>query len=656
MRDEGIRRRQDSSLILHPSSFGGRRPHGLFFVSDGMRQDLIERYAAEGAMPAMAAMLRNGVHGANGALPPVPTNTSPGWATLATGAWSGRTGAINNVLHMPGDPVHIGRQGFGADLVEVETLAQAAERQGLTTLTFEWASAMPATCAGPVVSYWQFFAARGIVTTFVPEGMRYDAAAGRGLFCTLATFHPAADWLGLDDRATTPASRLPPRACSFVLPTQDANVNPDRMLHILVCASGSAGYDRVMVCEAKDATRPLAALTPGAWAPARLALPDGRIAGFWLKCLDLTPDLSRFRLYVTTLARSQASPPALEDRLATWDLPPLVAADYGPFQARLIDEQTYVEQGLLWFDVAHSALARLVDEVRPDLLLVGAPVTDEFSHQFMAMTTPAYHGYGPALAAHYDGLIRLAYRKTDEFLAHARALMPPDTVTLVSSDHGFGAAWRAVNANLVLHHAGLLHYDEAGRPTAASRAVSYATGATANIYLSVCGRDPGGTVDPAEYGREQERVIQAFRGLRDPAAPHGALVARALRREELAAIETSAGPANMRHPTRSGDVVVILAPPYQFDGASPHELIADAPMLGQHGYLPDVVDAEANVNMRSAFLMDGPGVRAGHCIRGARAIDLAPTLACALGIAGPSDADGQVLEEAFGEAPRSAAI
>src|SRR3712207_7446228 len=63
---------------------------GLFFVADGMRPDLVERYAAEGAMPAMAQLLREGVHGRNGVLPPMPTNTGAGWATLQTGAWSGK--------------------------------------------------------------------------------------------------------------------------------------------------------------------------------------------------------------------------------------------------------------------------------------------------------------------------------------------------------------------------------------------------------------------------------------------------------------------------------------------------------------------------------------------------------------------------------------
>ena len=311
-----------------------------------MRQDLVERFAAEGAMPAMAALLREGVRGANGVLPPMPTNTGAGWATLLTGAWSGKSGAINNTLHMPADPIHVARRGFGGELVEVETILEAAERQGLRTLAFEWASTVPARNAGPVVAYRSFFGARGVVANYVPEELRGGAPAGRDLFATTVAFHPAEDWTNL------PESALPPLASSFVLPTQDAAVNPDRTLYLLVTASGVHRYDRLLLSERRDGANELVSLTAGAWGAARLTLPDGRAASLWLKCVELTPDLQRVRLYLTSLSRPKASPAALEERIATWELPPPLTADYGPLQAGIVDEQTYVEQGLLWFDYA----------------------------------------------------------------------------------------------------------------------------------------------------------------------------------------------------------------------------------------------------------------------------------------------------------------
>ena len=54
-----------------------------------------------------------------------------------------------------------------------------------------------------------------------------------------------------------------------------------------------------------------------------------------------------------------------------------------------MDEDTCIEQGLMWKD-AHWAYLHIFESlgVDPDLLLLGTPTTDEFQHQFMALTTP----------------------------------------------------------------------------------------------------------------------------------------------------------------------------------------------------------------------------------------------------------------------------
>ncbi|MGE3600297.1 MAG: alkaline phosphatase family protein, partial [Dehalococcoidia bacterium] len=621
----------------------GRGPSALFFVSDGMRQDLVERFAAEGAMPAMAALLRDGVRGANGVLPPMPTNTGAGWATLLTGAWSGKTGSINNTFHMPGEPINVGRRGFGADLLEVETIVQVAERQGLRTLSFEWASTIPSRVSGPVLSYRTFLGARGTAANFVADGLEGGPLPGHHLFASVVSFRPASEW------PSGPASALPPMASNFMLPTQDAGQNPNRRLHLLVTASTAAGYDRLTVAEAPDAAVSLVTLRAGEWAPGVMTLPDGRKASLWMKCMDLEPDLSRVRLYCTALSRPLAGPAELEDRVAGWDLPPPVTADYGPLQAGIVDEETYVEQALLWFDYAVPVLARLVAETEPDLLLVGAPVTDEFCHQFLARISPDYPGYDPARAAHYEALIRLAYQRTDAFFAHARALMPADTVTVISSDHGFAPAWKSVNLNRLLQENGWQERDGSQRPLATSQAVAYGVGGTANIYLNLKGRDPEGVVEPHEMPTLVQGIDAAIGSLRDPDQPDAAVVRRVLHGSAIGAVETGEGPANMLHPTRTGDIVVFAAPPYQFDGADPESVIGDAPLLGQHGYLPDEDDPERAITMRSTFIMHGPGIRPGYCLHGGRAIDLAPTLACAIGIDGPQEADGRVLGEVFAE-------
>ena len=75
----------------------------LLFAADGMRQDAVEKYAAQGRMPGMRELLRRGAKASgNGLLTQAPPNTGAGWNTLATGAWPGVTGATNNTFHISG--------------------------------------------------------------------------------------------------------------------------------------------------------------------------------------------------------------------------------------------------------------------------------------------------------------------------------------------------------------------------------------------------------------------------------------------------------------------------------------------------------------------------------------------------------------------------
>jgi 2',3'-cyclic-nucleotide 2'-phosphodiesterase (5'-nucleotidase family) len=99
----------------------------------------------------------------------------------------------------------------------------------------------------------------------------------------------------------------------------------------------------------------------------------------------------------------------------------------------------------------------------------------------------------------------------------------------------------------------------------------------------------------------------------------------------------------MAHPTRTGDVIAFAYPPYQYDAETPGVLVAPSHFFGQHGYVPDVQDFDANINMRATFLAGGNGIAKGQVT--ASSIDLAPTLAYMLGIPEPQFSQGRVLLE-----------
>ena len=122
----------------------------------------------------------------------------------------------------------------------------------------------------------------------------------------------------------------------------------------------------------------------------------------------------------------------------------------------------------------------------------------------------------------------------------------------------------------------------------------------------------------------RNQIIAAFQGLTDPANPGKQVVLKIMKKEELRNVDGT----DSLHPSRSGDVVVVLRPPYQFDAATPGQRIAFSQFFGQHGYLPDLVDLQHNVNMHGDVHRRGRRASATATARsrGVRAIDLAPTL------------------------------
>ena len=143
------------------------------------------------------------------------------------------------------------------------------------------------------------------------------------------------------------------------------------------------------------------------------------------------------------------------------------------------------------------------------------------------------------------------------------------------------------------------------------------------IYLNVAGRDPAGggftQVAAADVAATVAAIKAKYLGLVDPndwthdGKPEGwKMIDRVFTKAEARYIPNGPGStADMAHPTRTGDVVAFSYPPYQFDAETPGTLVAPSHFFGQHGYVPDVQDLAANINMRATFLAGGEGIAKG---------------------------------------------
>ena len=302
----------------------------------------------------------------------------------------------------------------------------------------------------------------------------------------------------------------------------------------------------------------------------------------------LIPDLPQFPVGGTWLeAARAASTPGLVDA---------VASGMGGFGARDNERPDQRDR------FTASAAAHILRTRQPNLLLV------RFVEVGLARYVAGRRGAEVSAA-----LARADARVAEVVSAVAEAGLAGRTTFVVTGDHGVLNAHTALQPNVALRRAGLLETAADGQ-IVSWRAVAH-RGA---VKLS----------DPADAATA-ERVRDLLQKL--AAAEPGTF--RLLERQELAAL--GADPQ-----TR---FFLDAAPGYavndRFDGDT---FLAPAPVRGHHAFRPDLPD------MHAALIVSGPAVLAGEALGVVRHVDVAPTVAHALGFDMPG-VEGRALVAARAE-------
>ena len=674
------------------NSSQGKSDKVVFFASDGLRQDLVMEYVNQGKMPNIRNLLHSGVEAADGGLlTQAPPNTGAGWYSLATGAWPGVHGSTNNTFHINGAPFANRTTAFDAGVLQAETLAQAAERGGKKVAQIEWAGGRVGVIDGPTVDFRAFFSGRGVATNYIVPtddaaftasfGLQFDHPAGFSNQPPFPAAAPvdAAGWTNVP-RSFSPAKEMRMRVIDFGVDKYGLNAfiynsTNDRKVN----------YDRVLFSFTKNGKDAVAKLRCNEWADVKVKIIGGALEGqtaqFLIKVEQLNDDLSQVRLFHTSVARANATwlgwtepgfTGSFEEYVAQ-KFPSSTAADFAILEAGIVSEETYVEQGMYWSTFAHPLIKYILKKYQPDLAMVGYPTTDEFSHQFLGLISPVLPNGDPNPA--YDDVqvngtpdnrvyersqfMLGAYMGADTTLGLVQSLMKGNLSTFVSSDHGFAPQFLAIDASKVLVDLGLLSRPQTSncRPATGEvigKAKACWAGGTVQIYLNLAGRDPAGggllQVAAADEAATVAAIKAAFLGLSDSIDWTGdgqpetwTVIDRVFTKAEARYIPN--GPdstTDMAHPTRTGDLVVFSYPPYQFDAATPGTLVARSAFFGQHGYVPDVQNFAANINMRATFLAGGKGIQPNLIVSGLRTIDIAPTIAYLMGIPEPQHSQGVV--------------
>jgi len=666
----------------------------VMFASDGMRPDLMERYAKNGLMPTYKKLMKDGVTGQNGMVQAFPPNTGVGWYTMATGTYPSEHGSTNNTYFRSGDTFSNRTSFSAAGTMQADTIANAAERAGKKVAQIDWVGGAAANIDGPTVDFTNFFSNRGVLVG-VDNPVEHAGSNFFGVTYQISSAPSAASgWIGVP----TGDPAAPPKETTWAIPSTFAAQNPSRSYNVYFYDSvtgGGAKYDHAIVSPVgKTGAAPSIDLKVGDFLPIKLMGANGLIGaranqtvGHYVKLISLASDLSNFKLYDTSLARAIAkcgtpcaglpAGGAGEDRLEKYiadNLLPWAAADFAPEEAGVVDEDTYVQQGrdlerAYSLQVINYILGTLQPET--DLAMVGYPFTDEVSHQFMGLVSPTEPdgspnpcydvspkfddvqctGRGTAhRVATREGYISSAYADADEKLGITRGLMGGNPTTFAGSDHGFAPQAYSVNANAVLNGVTVHNtVTNADVSLHASNANATNCGAATTDLAKACWA--GGTIQvyvntslPAGITYEAVRTAarNAFTNVTDPSHPGDQVISRVMNKEALRNVDGS----DSLHPNRSGDVVVITRPPYQSDAGANGQVISLSHFFGQHGFEPNYVDLANNINMHATFVLGGPGVEKKDNFKGLRAIDVAPTLAFLMDIPGPQNARGRILYDA----------
>ncbi len=217
-----------------------------------------------------------------------------------------------------------------------------------------------------------------------------------------------------------------------------------------------------------------------------------------------------------------------------------------PLNEDRIDEQAFMDDLFRAFDDRARIIVDEVRSGRSDLVVGVLESTDRVQHMFWRLLDTTHPMYDAKAAAQYGDAIERVYRRCDDLVGRVVDSAAPGTLVIVLSDHGFHSFRQAVNLNTFLVEQGFLarsgpeaperKRDEAflggqfwqGVDWTRSKAYSLGLG---QIYFNMRGREAQGIVNQGDdYKRLADDISSKLLALTDPAT--GARVVSAVYRKD----------------------------------------------------------------------------------------------------------------------------
>jgi predicted AlkP superfamily pyrophosphatase or phosphodiesterase len=694
-----------ASFFLLPISWAA--PKIVLISLDGATPRIVNDLLRRGILPRDRGIgwLRSHGFFAEQNIVVAPSLTAVSHIAIATGSSAARNDVVSNSFHLLASPFNSNISGFSAPI---------------GGYSIEGPSATPSATAFPV---WHALRAAGktVVTATFPGGDGLDIpvpgiASGSPILQTsdLRTVDytvPFGEFGGVGSRGfaltTSDFTAAPAFMTSQLTAAGKVSYSPvlQKKTPLEVFAAGGVSYtiqvaaldttndaitnyDTLVFFDSANGISPDPFTLPST-GPAYVKFSDRRSTRFYLEGSSkkagcafyvsaLAPDLSSVHIAryaaheIPPTSRVRAEVDDISQHVGFWAAQP----DYrllrriSPGLADFSDPEleTILDDQAATFADYQTKIALRAIERNPnaDLVMVYIEQPDGLEHQFLLTDRrQASNPLDPrsigssqdaAKVSRYSKHIASAYRTANEAVARIIEAVTDTSGKLQSdvivvSDHGFNPFHTSVSAGNLLAAAGI--------PDTKVRAVT--SEAAVHFYINLMGREPGGTVTPAEFVTLQQQVLRLIRQLSDTnpryAGKHPVPVFDKVYARPL--------PGNLNDASfgrgtgefigqDSGDVFAMLTPGYNFDGAQKPlvqrlgDPASTAPILsipnfyGAHGYDPEIK------HMSAILFAAGPDIRRGKA-KVVHNIDIAPTIDRMLGVKPDSTVQGKAIDGLFGK-------
>jgi predicted AlkP superfamily phosphohydrolase/phosphomutase len=338
-----------------------------------------------------------------------------------------------------------------------------------------------------------------------------------------------------------------------------------------------------------------------------------------------------------------------------------------------------------------SASLYLMEKHPADVMMFTFMSIDTVQHHFWHYMDSTHHLHNPAAVERFGDAVLRVYERLDDAVGQMLQKISSDTSVLVVSDHGGGpTSDRVVYLNRYLAQLGLLHYrkDERSalkkltqkmvrgsytllRSSLSSRQKSFLArtlpalrkrfesaftsfdkidwartkvycsevlASPPSISINLKGVKPGGIVEQREYEPLLKLISDRLKELKDPRT-NEPVIKRILRRGEI-----FHGP----YANEAADLILDWWETSHFSTSPsfPEDTLKPAVEIRERK--PSTESEWGGTHRRDGIVIaHGDSFKKGAEIRGARLIDMAPTILHLLGQPVPADMDGRVLEELF---------